>query len=52
MDVATIAQIASTVTTMIFVAVIGLGYYFTVKVSRETLRRCVRSVSPVAVPRS
>lgn len=38
MDIATIAQVASTITTMIFVAVIGLGYYFSVKVSRETLK--------------
>lgn len=36
-DVVTIAQLITSITNILFVAVLALGYYFTVKASRDTL---------------
>lgn len=37
MDLVTISQIANPILQTVFIAVIGLGYYFTVKATRETV---------------
>lgn len=50
MDLTTISQIANPILQTVFIVVIGLGYYFTVR-TRRWFRRCVTSIWPgAAVP--
>jgi len=37
MDLLTLSQVANTILQSVFIAVIGLGYYFTVKATRATV---------------
>ena len=43
MDVVTLAQIVTSVTNPLFVIVLAAGYYYTWRVSQNTLARCGRS---------
>ena len=38
MDIATLAQVATSVTNLLFVIVLAVGYYFTWRVSQTTLQ--------------
>jgi hypothetical protein len=48
-DVATLAQVVTSVTNLLFVIVLAVGYYFTWRVSQTTLRRCGPSARRWAV---
>ena len=50
MDAMTIAQVANPFIQTVFIVIIGLGYYFTIKTLRGQVRKPTRRVPPGAGP--